>query len=51
MHVWSQQTASIPVSVAICVMLGYFQTTIWFWEYPCVLTSSFEFFDQTMLQT
>lgn len=32
-------------------MVGYFQTTIWFWEYPCVLTSSFTFLDQAKLHT
>jgi len=32
-------------------MVGYFQTMIWFWEYPCVLTSSFTFLDHTKLHT
>jgi hypothetical protein len=30
---------------------GYFHTMIWFWEYPCVLTSSFTFLHQARLQT
>lgn len=32
-------------------MDGYFHTMIWFWEYPCVLTSSFTFLHQARLQT
>ena len=32
-------------------MVGYFQTMIWFWEYPCVLTSSFTFLDHARLHT
>ena len=32
-------------------MDGYFQTIIWFWEYPRVLTSSFTFLHQARLQT
>lgn len=30
---------------------GYFHTIIWFWEYPCVLTSSFTFLLHERLQT
>ena len=30
---------------------GYFHTIIWFWEYPCVLTSSFTFLLHARLQT
>lgn len=32
-------------------IVGYLQTIIWFWEYPCVLTNSFTFLDHTRLQT
>ena len=31
--------------------LGYFQTRIWFWLYPCVDTSSLACFDQARLHT
>lgn len=31
--------------------VGYFQTIIWFWEYPWVLTSSFTFLLHARLQT
>ena len=40
-----------PVRVASLVMVGCFQTMIWFWLYPWVLTISFTFFDQDRLQT
>ena len=40
-----------PVRVVSFVREGYLQTMIWFWLYPCVLTSSFTFFDHMRLQT
>lgn len=37
----------------VCTLdiVGYLQTIIWFWEYPCVLTSSLTFLDHTRLHT
>lgn len=40
-----------PVRVATFPIDGYFHTIIWFWEYPCVLTSSFTFLLHARLQT
>lgn len=40
-----------PVNLATCVNDGYFHTRIWFWEYPCVDTSSDECFDHAKLHT
>ena len=39
------------MSVATWVMDGYFHTTIWFSEKPCVETISFEFLDHARLHT
>lgn len=40
-----------PVRVAIGTMAGYFHTTIWCCEYPCVLTSSLAVLDHARLHT
>lgn len=40
-----------PVKVATFFIEGYFQTTIAFSEYPCVLTNSFTFFEKSKLHT
>ena len=40
-----------PVKDTIFFMLGYFHSTTWFWLYPCVLTSSFTFFENSKLHT
>lgn len=39
------------MSLATWVSEGYRQRMIWFWEYPCVLTSSLAPFDHARLQT
>lgn len=40
-----------PVRVTTLLRLGYRHTTIWFREYPCVLTISLQFCDHARLQT
>ena len=40
-----------PVNVAIFYICGYVHTIIWFNEYPCVLTNSFEVLENIKFQT